>query len=83
MTTIPVNTAVCNLKQYIIFFIECEIVKRFWNELRIWLCNNSTVIIELGEKQILFLVRIKEIHLETIRALLQNIIYICHQIHTK
>ena len=35
-------------------FIECEIVKRFWNELRIWLSNNSTVIIELGEKQILF-----------------------------
>ena len=31
-----------------------EIVKRFWNELRIWLSNNSTVTIELGEKQILF-----------------------------
>ena len=35
-------------------FIECEIVKRFWNELRIWLSNNSTITIELGEKQILF-----------------------------
>ena len=48
------NTAVCNLKQYIIFFIEFEIVKRFWNELRIWLSNNSTITIEFGEKQILF-----------------------------
>ena len=48
------NTAVCHLKQYIIFFIECEIVKRFWNDLRIWLSNNSTIRIELREKQILF-----------------------------
>ena len=46
----------CNLQPETIYhlFIECEIVKRFWNELRIWLSNNSTVIIELGEKQILF-----------------------------
>ena len=59
LTTISVNTAVCNLKQYIIFtiyhlFIKCEIVKRFWNEFRIWLSNNSTITIQLGEKQILF-----------------------------
>ena len=46
----------CSLQPETIYhlFIECEIVKRFWNELRIWLSNNSTVIIELGEKQILF-----------------------------
>ena len=48
----------CNLQPETIYhlFIECEIVKRFWNELRIWLSNNSTVIhiIELGEKQVLF-----------------------------
>ena len=46
----------CNLQPETIYhlFIECEIVKRFWNGLRIWLSNNSTVTIELGEKQILF-----------------------------
>ena len=46
----------CNLQPETIYhpFIECEMVKRFWNELRIWLSNNSTIIIELGEKQILF-----------------------------
>ena len=45
----------CNLQSETIYlFIECEIVKRFWNELRIWLSNSSTVINEIGEKQILF-----------------------------
>ena len=46
----------CSLQPETIYhlFIECEIIKRFWNELRIWLSNNSTVTIELGEKQILF-----------------------------
>ena len=46
----------CNLQPETIYhlYIECEIVRRFWNELRIWLSNNSTVIIEFGEKQILF-----------------------------
>ena len=46
----------CNLQHETIYhlFIKCEIVKQFWNELRIWLSNNSTVTIELGEKQILF-----------------------------
>ena len=44
----------CNLQPETIYhlFIECEIVKRFWNELRIWLGNNSTLIIELGGKKI-------------------------------
>ena len=73
----------CNLQPETIYhlFIECEIVKRFWNELRIWLSNNSTVIIELGENKFYSLVMIKEIHLENISALLQNIIYMSPNSH--
>ena len=73
----------CNLQPETIYhlFIECEIVKRFWNELRIWLSNNSTVIIELGEKQILFACQDKKIHLETICALLHNVIYMSPNSH--
>ena len=44
----------CNLQPETIYHLFIECVKRFWNELRTWLSNNSTVIIELGEKQILF-----------------------------
>ena len=35
-------------------FVECETVKQFWNELQRWLSNNSTIRLELGEKQIIF-----------------------------
>ena len=36
------------------FFVECETVRRIWNELHTWLGNNSTIRLELGEKQIIF-----------------------------
>ena len=64
-------------------FIECEIVKRFWNELRLWLSNNSMVTIELGEKQILFACQDKRNTLRNlcICVLLQNIIYMSPNSH--
>ena len=34
--------------------VECEISKRFWNELKTWLNDISSVTLDLGEKNILF-----------------------------
>ena len=34
--------------------VECEISKQFWNELKTWLSANSSVTLDLGEKNLLF-----------------------------
>ena len=46
----------CSLQPETIYrrFIKCQIVKGFWNELRIWLSNNTMVTLEFAKKQILF-----------------------------
>ena len=50
------NCEYCNRRPETIYhlFVERETVKQFWNELQTWLSNNSTIRLELGEKQIIF-----------------------------
>ena len=46
----------CNQQTETIYhlFVECEIVKQFWNELQLWLNTHSTLTLNLDGKQIIF-----------------------------
>ena len=62
--------------------VECEISKRFWNELKTWLSANSSVTLDLVAKMYYLHIKIKVLQLETIYVFLQNILS-KQQIHTE